>query len=98
MKILIDAFLQEYKNAEFAKKVLKVLHYLSLFSPAIVEEQFIPNQDFPKVISVYIVETKLEEINPEVFILLVRIFNQASFKEVATDEFMNCLFKTLEFF
>lgn len=60
-----------------------------------MEEQFIPNKDFPKVISIYIVETKLEDITPEVFLLLVRIFKHTSFKEVATDEFMKCLFNTL---
>lgn len=59
VKILIDSFLKDYKNAPFSRKVLKILHYLAEFSPTIVEEQFIPNKDFPKIISIYIVETKL---------------------------------------
>ena len=98
VQILIDTFLQDYKNPDFAKKVLKILHYLSLVSPKIVEEQFIPNQDFPKIIAIYITETPLEHITPEVFVILVRIFHESSFKDVTTHAFMQQLFNTLEFF
>ena len=54
------------------------------------------NTSFPKAISQYLTQTKIDDLEGDGFILLIEIFQTSTFKDIATDEFINALFNSLE--
>jgi Protein of unknown function (DUF2013). len=55
------------------------------------------NKSFPKAICDYLTKTKIEDLEGDGFILLVEIFQTSTFKDVATHNFIDALFHSLEY-
>ena len=55
------------------------------------------NTDFPIAITKYLSMTNLKDLEGDGFILLVEIFQTASFREVTTEAFINSLFESFSY-
>ncbi len=53
------------------------------------------NKDFPNALSEYLINTKIQDLVGDGFILLVEIFSTTNFKSVSNDKFINVLFDDL---
>jgi len=93
---LITTFMESLSDIKFANSVLRVLKILNQYIPDLVMPQMRENTSFPKAIVQYISSNPIKELEGDGFLLLVEIFQASSFKDVATDAFINALFESFE--
>jgi len=93
---LIACFMENLSDIKFANSVLRCLQILNVYAKQTTLEQMRENTSFPKAISNYLTTTKIDDLEGDGFILLIEIFQTSTFKDIATDEFINALFNSLE--
>jgi len=90
---LILTFMENLSNITFANSVLRVLKILNDSIPELVLSQMRENTNFPKAITKYLSTAGVKELEGDGFILLVEIFQASSFKDVASEAFINTIFE-----
>jgi hypothetical protein len=93
---LILSFMENLNDIKFANSVLRCLQVLNIYVKQSTLPQMRENENFPKAISKYLTQTKIDNLEGDGFTLLVEIFQTSAFKDVATDDFINALFNSLE--
>jgi hypothetical protein len=93
---LILSFMDNLTDIKFANSVLRCLQVLNTYVKQSILPQMRENENFPLAISKYLTKTKIEHLEGDGFTLLVEIFQSSTFKEVATEDFINALFNSLE--
>ena len=93
---LVENFLDNTDQINWATKILMILTKLYEYAPDIVYEQYAEWNLLPKAIWKYIKVTSLEDMTPDAFFLLKEFHKEPSFAEILEDdEFVKNLFEAL---
>lgn len=92
----MNVFLKRMKtDINFCNSILRALKKLNDNVKDLILPQMKENKDFPNALSEYLINTKIQDLVGDGFILLVEIFSTTNFKSVSNDKFINVLFDDL---
>lgn len=79
---LMENFLDNVEQTQYATKILKILRQLLEFVPEIVYEQYMECKTLPVAIISYIKITKIQDMTPDAFFLFKEFFHESSYIEL----------------
>jgi len=94
---MIKTFMDNMEKYDLSNSILRALRKLGEYVPDLIMPQMKDDPLFPKAITQYITRTNIKNLEGDGFLLLVRLFDSSSFKDVSKDAFVRALFDDLEY-